>query len=79
AFSFSHSNTRPLPSPISSVNDAPKSPPPTHVPTPTAFMARHTKWSDGYWDRSDIQHTAPHHANSHRFSPLTIGFGVEWS
>ncbi|GBM47484.1 hypothetical protein AVEN_153696-1 [Araneus ventricosus] len=47
--------------------------------TADAFTVQQSKWSDGYWDRLDIQTSIPHHAHSDRFYTLTVSFGVEWS
>ncbi|GBN89339.1 hypothetical protein AVEN_157661-1, partial [Araneus ventricosus] len=50
--------------------------PPTHVPTPAAFMARQFRWSVGYWVRLDIRSSAPRHVSSDRFLTLTFRHGA---
>ncbi|GBO06310.1 hypothetical protein AVEN_259847-1 [Araneus ventricosus] len=59
--------------PLKSTHSDPLSPPllvPSSSSRPAAFMARQSKWSDGFRDRLDIQPSAPHRSNSHQFFPI---------
>ncbi|GBM72224.1 hypothetical protein AVEN_244011-1 [Araneus ventricosus] len=55
---------------ISLVNQATK-PPTLYFPVPAALITRHSKWSDGYWSRLDIQPSAPRRSDFERLFALT--------
>ncbi|GBM70477.1 hypothetical protein AVEN_60078-1 [Araneus ventricosus] len=67
-FPSSHSDPLFQPSTTSSVNHLPQ------ACTPRRIRGRHTRWSDGYRSKVDIQSSAPHHANSVGIFTFTLGY-----